>query len=503
VIKKVLIANRGEIAIRIIRALKELGIKSVALCPKKGEEKNFRECELADEFFYLDEEGVSGYLNAQKILRISKKSQCDAIHPGYGFLAENGDFAELCEKNGIIFIGPPSSILKILGDKIEAKKIAKKCGLPVLTGEEKVEEGKIKKVIKKLKLPVILKAADGGGGIGIEVITKDNIKGLKFIVEKLKRISFSAFGKFSVFVEKYLPNARHIEFQILGDGKKFLHFFERECSIQRRYQKLIEEAPSPFLDEKLRKKMAKSALNLAKYLNYKSLGTIEFLVDEQKNFYFIEVNPRLQVEHPVTEAITGVDLVKEQIKIAQGESISVKQDDLEIFGHAVEFRINAEDPLSDFAPSFGEIKKWQMPEGSGIQIHSFCRVGQKIYPYFDPLLLKLVVWGRNRKECLKRAKRAFEEIEIEGVKTNICLYKFILENQKFWEGKISTDFLKKEKIVEQLKEKFSKVEKEKEEKEEEEEKIAFLVASLYKLVKEEKKEDFDKWRFFSRFESLD
>ncbi|MGB9598658.1 MAG: biotin carboxylase N-terminal domain-containing protein, partial [Minisyncoccales bacterium] len=353
--KKILVANRGEIAIRIIRACKELGIKTVALCPEKGQEKNFWETELADEIGYLDEEGVYGYLNQRKILRIAKFFQVDAIHPGYGFLSENCYFAKLCQENNIKFIGPSWQLLKLFSDKIEAKRIARNCGLPVLPSAEReiMTEKDLKRIIKEIKLPIVLKAVDGGGGIGIEIINKENFHLLKEVFQKLKRVSQSAFASERIFIEKYLQSPRHIEFQVVGDGKNFLHLFERECSIQRRHQKLIEEAPSVFLEEKMRKKMGKLATSLIRSLRYEGLATVEFLVDRDKNFYFIEVNPRLQVEHPVTEAITNIDLVKEQILIASGERISFLKDDIKIQGHAIELRINAEDPLDNFKPSTG------------------------------------------------------------------------------------------------------------------------------------------------------
>jgi len=507
--KKILVANRGEIAIRIIRTCKEMGIKTVALCPKKGQEKNFWETELADEIGYLEEEGVYGYLNQRKILKIAKFFQAEAVHPGYGFLSENADFAKLCEENQIKFIGPRWQILKLLGDKIEAKKIAKKCGLPVLPSVEREvrTEKELKNVIKELKLPVVLKAVDGGGGMGIEIITKENFHAIKEIFEKLKRISQSAFASERIFIEKYLQSPRHIEFQTIGDGKNFFHLFERECSIQRRHQKLVEEAPSPLLDDKTRKNMGKLASRLIKYLGYEGLATVEFLVDQNRNFYFIEVNPRLQVEHPVTEAILGLDLVREQILIASGERISFKKDDIQIKGHAIEFRVNAEDPFDNFRPSHGKITRFQMPGGKGIEIHTFCRQGQEVFPYFDPLLLKLVVFGKTRKEALKRAKMAFEEMEIEGVKTLIPFFKEVLKNENFWEGRIDTDFIKKERIVDFLRER-TKVEERMKKKEKseglflEEKEIAFLLASFFQ---EEKKEEGKKngWKSFWRLKNLE
>mgnify|MGYP005848262265 CR=1 FL=1 len=519
--KKILIANRGEVALRIIRTCKEMGIKTVALCPQKGQEDNFLETKLADEFYYLEEEGAMGYLDQRKIIEIGKKAGVEAIHPGYGFLSENADFAELCRVNGIKFIGPSAETLRGLGDKVEAKKIAWRVGIPLLPGPQRaINEKECFKMAKKLKPPFILKAVDGGGGIGMAEIHRLDKKDLIESFRRLKRMSESAFKSQKIFIEKLLISPRHIEFQILGDGRgKILHFGERECSIQRRHQKIVEEAPSPFLDLKLREKMGNLAVKLGQHLKYEGLATIEFLVDQNKNFYFLEINPRLQVEHPVTELITGFDLVELQLKVAAGEKLELKQKDIKFSGWAMEFRIYAEEALNNFQPQAGQITNYLPPGGKGIEIHSFCQIGQKILPHFDPLLAKLVVFGKNRKQAIERAKRALEEYIIEGVPTLIPLYKVLLENQNFLAGKLSTDFIEKEKIVETLKEKTAPqkitlaerrpvpLEQEKVEAEKviSEKEIAFLIAKIYWDLKTEESElpKINKWRLSERMSILE
>ncbi|HUW72035.1 MAG TPA: biotin carboxylase N-terminal domain-containing protein [Candidatus Humimicrobiaceae bacterium] len=515
---KILIANRGEIAIRIIRTCKELGIKTVALCPQKGEEDNFLETELANEFYYLDEAGATGYLNQRKIIEIAKRAGAEAVHPGYGFLAQNGDFAELCRLNGIKFIGPTPETLRKIGDKVEAKKIAWKVGIPLLPGPQRaIDEKECFKVAKKTKPPFLLKAVDGGGGIGMTEIHRINKEEIMESFQRLKRTSESAFNSKKIFIEKLLISPRHIEFQILGDGRgKVLHLGERECSIQRRHQKLVEEAPSPFLDSKLRERMGSLAVKLGQHLNYEGAGTVEFLVDRDRNFYFLEVNPRLQVEHPVTELITNFDLVELQIRVASGEKLDFKQKHIKFFGWAMEFRIYAEDALADFHPLAGQINKYLPPGGKGIEIHSFCRAGQKVLPYFDPLLAKLVVFAKDRRSVIRRARRAFQEYIIEGVPTLIPFYKTLLGNQSFLEGRLSTDFIEREKILEILKEKnipqkiivFEKIlaspEGRKAEKEKaiSDEEVARLAAKFYQNFRGEKTEPepsmINKWKLAER-----
>ena len=452
-IKKILIANRGEIALRIIRTCKEMGIKTVALCPEKGQEKDFLETRSADEYYYLEKPGSEGYLDIKKILEIAKKAKVDAIHPGYGFLSENWLFAKLCEKSKIIFIGPHYSVLKKFEDKMEAKKLAKKLKIPVLPmSEHSINSLKdLKKWIFQIQPPFVLKARRGGGGIGIRSIDGEITIGEVFnLAFGVRKQVFRAFKDSEFFLEKYLPRARHIEFQILGDGKKFIHLFERNCSIQRRFQKILEEAPSPNFSPSLREKMAQASLALAAEVKYKTVGTIEFLVDENENFYFLEVNPRIQVEHPVTEAITGVDLVEWQIRISNRESLKLNQDQIKVESWAIETRICAEDPFSNFRPATGKIEKLILPGGQGIFVHTFLHEGQEIFPYFDPLLMKIISFGKNRKEAILKLKRALDELIIVGVQNNILLFKKIMEEKEFVDGNYNCQFLEKNKILEKI-----------------------------------------------------
>jgi acetyl-CoA carboxylase biotin carboxylase subunit len=502
-IKKILIANRGEVALRIIRTCKEMEIKTVALCPEKGQESNFIETSLADEFYYLEKEGAKGYLDIKRILEIAKKSKVDAIHPGYGFLAENWLFAKLCEKNKIKFIGPHYSILKKLEDKVETKKLARKIGIPILP----MSEGSInslkdlRKWILEIGPPFVLKARKGGGGIGIRAINGEISIGEIFTIALgIRRQMSMAFSDTEFFLEKYLPKARHIEIQILADGEKFLHLGERECSIQRRFQKILEESPSPFLDEKTREKIANCAIKLAKELKYNSIGTFEFLVDKNKNFYLMEVNPRLQVEHPITEARTKIDLVEQQIRICQGEKIKISQDDISFEGWAIEARICAEDPSQNFKPSTGKVERYLPPGGQGIFVHTFLHEGQEILPYFDSLLMKIIALGKDRKEAISRLKRAIEETIIEGVKTNISFFKVLLEDDDFLAGNFDTEFIERERLLEKIKEvprpKPISIEK----KEISEKEIAEIVFKIYQALKGEKteKEEISKWQIAER-----
>ena len=452
-IKKILIANRGEVAIRIIRTCREMGIKTVVLCPMPGQEHNFLETSLADEYYFLEEEGVAGYLNKDKIIEIAKKAKVDAIHPGYGFLAENWRFSRLCQKNKIRFIGPYFKILKNLEDKIKAKKLAQKLNIPTLKASKGAikTKGDLIKWVKKIGPPFVLKAQKGGGGIGIRVINgKISFGDLFSISSGVQRQIERAFVENDFFLEKHLPEARHIEFQILGDGKNFVHLGERECTIQRRFQKLLEEAPSIFMNDKLREEMVNLSIKLCQKLKYQGAATVEFLMDKEKNSYFLEVNPRLQVEHPITEAITGVDIVEQQIRIARGEKIPFSQDEVFFDGWAIEARINAEDPQKNFQPSPGVIQKYIPPGGQGIFFHTFLYEGQEIYPYFDSLLAKVIAKGKTRKEAISRLKRALGETVIEGLPTTIPFFKALLENNDFLEGNISTNFIEKSRILEKL-----------------------------------------------------
>lgn len=452
-IKKILIANRGEVALRIIRTCQEMEIKTVALCPLPGQESNFLETRLADEYYFLGKEGAEGYLDQKKIIEIAKKARVDAIHPGYGFLSENWRFARLCQKNKICFIGPHFKTLKKLEDKIEAKKIARKTGIPTLPasrGPIKTKKDLVRWVWE-IKPPFILKAQRGGGGIGIRVINgKIDFGDLFTISDGIKRQMSSAFSDTDFFLEKHLQNARHIEVQILGDRKKVVHLGERECTIQRRFQKLFEEAPSPFLNDEEKNQIRSLAVKFGQRLKYQGAGTIEFLIDEKKNLYFLEANPRLQVEHPVTEAITGVDIVEQQIRIAQGLEIPFSQEDISFNGWAVEARINAEDPKKNFRPSPGIIQKYLPPGGQGIFLHTFLHEGQEIYPHFDSLLVKIIAHGKTRKEAILRLKRALDEIAIEGVPTTIPFFKVLLKDENFLKGNFTTNFIEKSGILKKL-----------------------------------------------------
>jgi len=487
-IKKILIANRGEIALRIIRTCKEMGIKTVALCSLPGEEQNFLETRLADEYYFLEREGAQGYLDQKKIIEIAKKARVDAIHPGYGFLAENWRFAKLCQKKGIKFIGPHFKVLRELEDKIKTKRTAQKIGIPTLPASD----GSIKtkddlfKWVSKIRPPFVLKARRGGGGIGIRVINGEISFGEIFSISLgIQRQMAMAFSDTEFFLEKYLPGTRHIEFQILGDGNELLCLGERECTIQRRFQKLLEEAPSPFLDEKKREEMGNLAIKFGKELRYQGAGTIEFVMNGDKNYYFLEINPRLQVEHPVTEAITGIDLVEQQIRVSQGEKFSFSQDDISFNGWAIEARINAEDPQKNFQPASGKIEKYLPPGGQGIFLHTFLHQGQEVYPYFDSLLAKVISWDKTREEAISKLKRALEEMVIEGIPTNIPFFKVLLENKDFLKGNFTTDFIEKSgilgKILPQPKKEIPRM------REMEEKETAEIIFQIYKAIKESEK----------------
>ena len=452
-INKILIANRGEIALRIIRTCKEMGIKTVALCPMIGQENNFLETKLADEYYFLNREGSQGYLDGKRVLEIAKESGADAVHPGYGFLAENWKFASECEKNRIKFIGPNANVLKKFEDKVEAKKIAKKIGLPTLPASDNSLRNKKELLVaaEKIKPPFILKAQRGGGGMGIRIVEGHVTSGELFAITlSIQKQMSMGFADIDFFLEKYLPEARHIEFQILADGKKAIHLGERDCSVQRRFQKLIEEAPSSFIDEKQREEMGNWAVKLCEEVKDEGAATVEFLVDSEKNYYFMEVNPRIQVEHPVTEAVTGIDIVEQQIKIAQGDGLLLSQEDIVINGWAIETRINAEDPFKNFKPAPGIVNKYIPSGGQGIFLHSFLHDGQQVYPYFDSLLAKIISWGKNRSEAINKLKRSLDETIIEGVPTTIPFFNLVLRNKDFVEGNFYTNFIEKSKILDQL-----------------------------------------------------
>lgn len=439
--KKILVANRGEIAVRIIKACQEMNIKTVAIY--SDVDNNAPHVQLADETVNLgDPTPIESYLNIPKIIKIAQEVNAEAIHPGYGFLAENPDFAKSCNDVGIKFIGPSANVIALMGDKIEAKKLMEKAGVPVIPGYhgEKQDEQSLVKEGKKIGFPLLVKAAAGGGGKGMRIVHSENI--LVEAIESAKRESKSAFGDDTVFLEKYLDKPRHIEFQILADEHgNIVHLFERECSIQRRHQKIIEETPSPVMYPKLREKMGLAAISAAKTVGYSNAGTVEFMVDGNLNFYFMEMNTRLQVEHPITEMTTGVDLVKWQIRIASGMDLTLKQNDLIQRGHAIECRIYAEDPANGFLPSVGTLEKVEVPTGPNIRDDSGIYTGMKITPYYDPMLAKLITYSENRAECINKMIWALSRYVILGVTTNVPFLKKVLEHEEFKKGNITTHFI--------------------------------------------------------------
>jgi len=439
--KKILIANRGEIAIRIIRACQDLNIPSVAVFSEA--DRNSLHVGYADEAYFIGEApSIKSYLDINKIIAVAKKSGADAIHPGYGFLSENSKFAQECEKEGITFIGPQSDVIEKMGNKTTARKIMADAGIPILPGtSESIEnDDEVYKIAKEIGFPIMIKAAAGGGGKGMRIVNSENE--LKSSLRAAHSEAKASFGDPSVYVEKYLENPRHIEIQVLADKHgNSVHLFERECSIQRRHQKIIEETPSTAVDEKLREKMGEAALKAVKAVNYTNAGTVEFLVDKKKNFYFLEMNTRLQVEHAITEIVTGIDIVREQIKIAAGEKLELTQDRIKRNGWAMECRIYAEDPENNFLPSPGTIRTLRSPGGYGIRYDSSAYEGYNISVHYDPLISKLVVWGKDREEARLRMLRALNEYSITGIKTTISFLKKVISNKFFIEGDIDTNFI--------------------------------------------------------------
>jgi pyruvate carboxylase subunit A len=443
VIKKILIANRGEIAIRVMRACREMGIASVAVYSEADKEALF--AKYADEGYWIGPAPASqSYLDIQKIITVAKASGADAIHPGYGFLAENPGFAAACENNDLKFIGPSSRALELMGDKAAARREMMKAGVPIAPGMTECVTGfdQARVIANEIGYPVIIKPSGGGGGIGMTIVADESE--LSKALESTRAIAVTNFGIGNVYIEKYLPNPRHIEFQILGDKRgNFIHLGERECSIQRRHQKLIEECPSTALTSEIRAKMGAVAVNAAKSVGYEGAGTVEFLFSGGR-FYFLEVNARVQVEHPVTEMVTGIDIVKEQIQIASGRPLSINQEDVGISGSAIECRINAEDPLNGFAPSPGKISSYVPPGGPGIRVDSGIYGAYTIPPFYDPMISKLIVWGRDRDEAIKRMQRALFEYTIIGVKNNILFHQAVMRNERFIKGEFGTHFIDQE-----------------------------------------------------------
>ncbi|MCM8781851.1 MAG: acetyl-CoA carboxylase biotin carboxylase subunit, partial [Candidatus Omnitrophica bacterium] len=438
---KILIANRGEIALRIIRACKELGVRTVAIYSEA--DKNSLHVHLADEAVCIGGAQPSlSYLNIPNIISAAEIADVEAIHPGYGFLAEDAHFAEICESCQIKFIGPTSETIKLAGDKMAAKETVKRAGLPVIPGSTGIVKDKEEalKIAKRLRYPVIIKAAAGGGGKGMRICHNDVRLISAFLTAQ--REAEAAFGNPAVYIEKYVEHPRHVEFQILGDGYgHIIHLGERDCTIQRRHQKLIEESPSPIVDAKLRRKMGELAIKAARAVNYVNAGTIEFLLDEDGNFYFMEMNTRIQVEHPVTEMVTSVDLIKMQIIIANGGKIPFKQEEVEFKGSAIECRINAEDPEKDFMPSPGKIETFRPPGGPGVRLDTHVYQGYEIPVCYDSMIGKLIAYGKTRAEAIRIMQRALEEFVIQPIKTTIPFHKEVLSDPSFLRGKFATDFV--------------------------------------------------------------
>ena len=448
---KILVANRGEIALRIMRSAREMGIKTVAVFSEA--DRNSPHVRYADEAVCIGPAASKeSYLRGDKIIEVAKLLDVDAIHPGYGFLSENAAFAKLVEENGITFIGPTPEAIEVMGSKLAAKEAAKKFDIPMVPGSE----GAIKNIDEARKLaavtgyPILIKASAGGGGKGMRVVNM--AEELEEQIQRAQSEAINAFGDGSVFIEKYVGSPKHIEVQILGDNYgNIVYLFERECSVQRRHQKVVEEAPSSCLTPEKRKAIGEAAVKVGKSCAYIGAGTVEFLVDEELNFYFLEMNTRLQVEHPVTEMITGIDLVKEQIKVARGEKLSFTQEDLQMRGHAIELRVYAEDPMNNFLPDIGKLLQYKKPEGPGVRVDDGYEEGMEIPIYYDPMLAKLIGYGKDRTEAIARLVRAIEDYRIEGVKNTLAFGKFVLLHPDFVSGKFDTQFVAKHFKPEYLK----------------------------------------------------
>lgn len=440
---KVLIANRGEIAVRIIRACQEMKIPTVAVYSLA--DKDSLHVRMADEAVCIGgAPATQSYLHMANIISAAENTGCQAIHPGYGFLAENPYFAELCEANHIKFIGPPPQVIALLGDKVKSKELAKRVGVPVVPGSEgaagSLEEAQ--ELAESIGYPVIIKASAGGGGRGMRLAHSP--ASLKDALAMARMEASAAFGNDEIYIEKYIEEPRHIEIQVLGDEHgHIIHLGERDCSLQRRHQKLLEEAPSTLVDDHLRARMGEVAIKAARAAGYCNAGTVEFLVDKHKNFYFIEMNTRIQVEHPVTEMITGIDLIKEQLRIAAGEVLRLKQEDIKLNGWAIECRINAEDPANDFRPSPGLVTEYLPPGGPGVRVDSAIYPGYNIPPYYDSMIAKLIVWERDRDDAIARMKRALQEFQIKNVATTIPFHLQVLDNAFFRRGEVYTNFIQR------------------------------------------------------------
>ncbi|MBB6610146.1 acetyl-CoA carboxylase biotin carboxylase subunit [Pontibacter sp. Tf4] len=450
-INKLLVANRGEIALRVMRTAKEMGIKTVAVYSEA--DRNALHVRFADEAVCVGgPKSNESYLRGDVIIDVCKKLNVDAIHPGYGFLSENAGFAKAVEEAGIIFIGPSPAAIELMGSKLAAKAAVANYNIPMVPGTEyaitDVEEAK--KIAQNIGFPILIKASAGGGGKGMRVV--DSVEVFEEQMQLAVSEATSAFGDGSVFIEKYIGSPRHIEIQVLGDTHgNIVHLFERECSIQRRHQKVIEEAPSAVLTPGLREEMGRCAVNVAKACDYVGAGTVEFLVDENLNFYFLEMNTRLQVEHPVTEQITGLDLVREQIQIAEGKALSFRQEDLTINGHALELRVYAEDPANNFLPDIGKLETYKRPQGLGVRVDDGFEQGMDIPIYYDPMIAKLVTFGKDRQEAIEKMLRAIAEYQITGIETTLPFGAYVLQHEAFVSGNFDTKFIERYFTPEALK----------------------------------------------------
>ncbi len=472
--KKILIANRGEIALRIMKTAQKMGIKTVAVYSEV--DRHSPHVTFADEAVLLGKAPSSeSYLVMEKVIQAAKSTGAEGIHPGYGFLSENAIFAQMVEDQGLIFIGPRPHAIQVMGNKLAAKEAVKDYNIPMVPGiEEAITDVVLaKKIAKEIGFPILIKASAGGGGKGMRVV--ENIESLSEQMERAIGEAEAAFGDGSVFIEKYVSSPRHIEIQVLADTHgNVVHLFERECSVQRRHQKVVEEAPSVVLTPAIREAMGEAAVKVAKACDYVGAGTVEFLLDEDKNFYFLEMNTRLQVEHPVTELISGIDLVEQQIKVARGEKLAFRQEDLKINGHALEIRVYAEDPLENFMPSIGTLHTYKKPKGIGIRLDDGFEEGMEVPIYYDPMLSKLITYGKDREEAIQLMIGAIEQYKIEGVATTLSFGKFVCEHEAFKSGNFDTHFVKNYYAPEKLKKQYA-----------EEKKIAALVG-LQLFLKDQK-----------------
>ena len=453
--KKILIANRGEIALRIMKTAQKMGIKTVAVYSEV--DRHSPHVKFADEAVLLGPAPSSeSYLVMEKVIDAARVTGAEGIHPGYGFLSENAIFAQMVEDNGITFIGPKPHAIKVMGNKLAAKEAVRDYDIPMVPGiEEAITDVALaEKVAKQIGFPILIKASAGGGGKGMRVV--ENLKDLPEQMDRAISEALAAFGDGSVFIEKYVGSPRHIEIQVLADTHgNIVHLFERECSVQRRHQKVVEEAPSAVLTPEIRKSMGEAAIKVAKACDYVGAGTVEFLLDENKNFYFLEMNTRLQVEHPVSELISGIDLVEQQIKVARGEALTFTQDDLKITGHALEVRVYAEDPLSNFMPSIGKLSTYKTPVGEGIRVDDGFEEGMEVPIYYDPMISKLITYGKNREEAIQLMIKAIDNYNVEGVATTLSFGKFVCEHEAFTSGNFDTHFVKNYYSTEHLEKQYA------------------------------------------------